>query len=299
MNTVVDNHAERKRKETLDSYFRGFNATLHDAKWLREIFGKPTDKEWLAPKLKAWINKLNSWATSHVIQMATTSTLDEIFYALQTLTETKSLDSDGSASGRTSHLHHMREQLIADGDVKDTEGNKEVLNALNALSEQQKEQGHALLELREGINSPLGTRKSVCEICPHPRNQTHATTACFNNPSRNNGNNGRPARDKRDLECFNCGKKGHFSYECRSGRQHASRLSNGYRRKCDKCGRNNHETRNCRAGNNSGNGYRRHVHRERSRSRSPRPYNTSNRRYDRKDRDRDGKRDTDAKGKKD
>jgi hypothetical protein len=84
----------RAENESLEAYHRRFKLKLYTAMWVRAIYSKPNDSEWMTEKLEKWIMNLNSnWAGIHVMAMAATSSLQEIFDKLQYMTHIKDLNS--------------------------------------------------------------------------------------------------------------------------------------------------------------------------------------------------------------
>ena len=282
MNKLVNKGLKaRAHGESLQDYFRRFNTLLVRTKWLRNVYNKPNDPEWETETLKSFIYKLKSWASDHVIEMAADRSLHDIVSRLQDLTEEKSLDAGanvggggsgyGNRNGRREHFNHMHEDRV------DRVMHEEEPARNNAIMDVADDIKTTLFEMRAEINEHRvnSDRKAAidnanardernknfapCTICTAPRNQRHTTEPCWFGGQGRNAPPKFNSRQSDNRECYNCGKTGHISRDCRSrkrqnqggpnGRDGSFKRGGGDDRECYNCGKTGHISRDCRSRN--------------------------------------------------
>jgi hypothetical protein len=245
----------RTSNEKLEAYHRRFKLKLRSAMWIRDIFDKPNDNEWMSAKLEKYVTNLNSdWAGIHIMEMAAKGTLQDMFDKLQEMTRIKSLsDRDGASGGGSKasfmHMHDDRAAMIAEHGQ-----DNQIVRAIKELSQVSRNGQNALFELKEHvIRNPVAPEKG-CAHCPPHRAGTHSTADCFLGPNQESNN--APAGNNRargaapdfngrgdSRTCFNCGKPGHISRDCRERKR--PREGGGARLECTYCRRQGHTVDNC------------------------------------------------------
>jgi hypothetical protein len=132
ISAAIHNHPQRNSGESLDTYYRPFQGLLEQAEWLRTLYNRLSEPEWLILARSQWCSKINSqWAHLHCIQRFKSKenpSTDALYHELMAMTNVKNLDADNDNPTQTRQLHALRAH---DHQVADTATNAK-LAALNA-----------------------------------------------------------------------------------------------------------------------------------------------------------------------